>query len=147
MSIKVLIADDHPLVRDALADLLTQSDGIRVVGTCADGSEVIPAAARTRPDIVLMDLQMPTMGGLEATRALLAVQPHVRVVVLTGDCKIATACEARAAGAVGFLLKEEDPYALPEQIRAVAAGGTAWCKEADAFLRRTDGRPNGRGGG
>ena len=134
MSIKVLIADDHPLVRDALSDLLAQSADIRVVGVCADGSEVVRAAGRTQPDVVLMDLQMPMMGGLEATRALLAVQPHVRVIVLTGDCKLTSAHAARAAGAVGFLLKEEDPYGLPEQIQAVAAGGTAWCEAAGAMF-------------
>jgi|SRR4051794_19253514 len=136
MPVRVLIADDHPLLRDALVDLLTGSDDICVVGTCADGSEVTSTAARTAPDVVLMDLQMPKMSGLEATRELLAAQPHVRVVVLSGNVVPGAARQALALGAAGFLLKEEDPCDLPRRIRAVAGGGTAWSAGAVAILRR-----------
>jgi len=128
--IRLLIADDHPAVRVALVELFEAIDDIHVVGACADGIEVTPTAELTEPDVVLMDLQMPRMSGLEATRELLAAQPHVRVVVLSGHVTPAWAQEAMVAGAAGFLLKEEDPGDLPERIRIVAAGGTAWSEAA-----------------
>jgi DNA-binding NarL/FixJ family response regulator len=83
-----------------------------------------------------MDLQMPKMSGLEATRELLSAQPQVRVVVLSGQVTPASAKEAMILGAAGFLLKEEDPGDLPQRIRIVAAGGTAW-SEAATELRAT----------
>lgn len=135
MLIKVLIVDDHAFIRGALSDLLSTTDDIVVVGTCADGSEVVETAARTTPDVVLMDLQMPKMPGLEATRALLAVQPHIRVLVLSGDVAPGSASAAMALGVAGFLLKEEDPFDLPRRIRVVAGGGTAWSDAATATLR------------
>jgi DNA-binding NarL/FixJ family response regulator len=125
--IKVLVADDHPFIRDALADLLAGTDDIRVVAACADGSEVAEAAFRTHPDVVLMDLQMPQMSGLEATAVLRATQPEVRVIVLTGSLSAAAAREALSLGVAGFLLKADDAVEqLLVQIRAVAAGETAW---------------------
>jgi DNA-binding NarL/FixJ family response regulator len=133
MPVRVLIADDHDFVRAALVDLLTAADGIGVVGECADGCEVAAAVERTRPDVVLMDLQMPVVDGLTATREVLAAHPEVRVVVLTGVLTPATARAARAAGVAGYLLKDGDPAALPECIRAVAAGGSAWCPSAAAL--------------
>src|SRR5215211_5546547 len=107
--ITVLIADDHPLVRGVLVDVLTGTDDMSVVAECADGSEVAEAAARTSPDVVLMDLQMPRMSGLDAIRALAAADARARVVVLTGSLTPASAQEARALGVAGFLLKGDDP--------------------------------------
>jgi DNA-binding NarL/FixJ family response regulator len=133
--ITVLVADDHAFVRSGLVDLLAGTDDIRVVAECADGSEVAGAAARTRPDVVLMDLQMPRMSGLEATRALRTAQPQARVIVLTGSLSPEAAREARELGTAGFLLKGEDSHALPDHIRAVAAGGTAWHPAAAAQSR------------
>ena len=124
--IKVLIADDHPFLRSALGDLLAATDDICVVAECPDGCDVVEAAARTHPDVVLMDLVMPVMGGLEATRALRAAQPGARVIVLTGSLNAAAVREAHALGVCGFLLKTDAGEALPGHIRAVAAGGTAW---------------------
>jgi DNA-binding NarL/FixJ family response regulator len=125
--IKVLIADDHPFIRMALVDVLAAADDICVVAECGNGSEVAEAAARTDPDVVLMDLLMPRMSGLEAIRALRATQPDVRVIVLTGSLTAAAVREAQALGVAGFLLKgDDDGDALAEQIRAVAAGETAW---------------------
>ncbi len=132
--VTLLIADDHPFVRGALVDLFTATGDITVVAECADGTEVVPAARRTRPDVVLMDLVMPRMGGLEATAALLAVQPEARVVVLTGSFSPASVREAHALGARGYLLKDEDPSVLPDLVRTVAAGGTAWSSPAVASL-------------
>jgi DNA-binding NarL/FixJ family response regulator len=136
MSIKVLIADDHPLIRMALTDLLAASPDIDVVAECADGSEVLEAAERTRPDVVLMDVKMPVMDGLEATCVLLGALPETRVIILTGALTAATASEAQALGAAGYLLKEDSPEELPERVRTVAAGGTAWSEAATAVLER-----------
>jgi DNA-binding NarL/FixJ family response regulator len=128
MAIRILIVDDHPFVRIALQELFESTDDITVVGTCADGSEVVEAAARLQPEIVLMDVEMPRMTGLEATRELLAVQPTMRVVILTGAFKPSYVAEAKSLGVAGLLLKGDDPSDLPDRIRAVAAGGTAWSR-------------------
>jgi DNA-binding NarL/FixJ family response regulator len=135
MVIKVLIVDDHAFIRIALAELLAATDDIRVVGTCVDGSEVAAAVARTATDVVLMDVQMPRMSGLEATRELLVSQPSVRVLVMSGGVARGWAEEALALGVAGFLLKEDHPDDLPERIRTVAAGGSAWSDAAAATLR------------
>jgi len=132
MPIKVLIADDHALVREALTDLLSVHDDIDVVATCHDGDQVASMAGRVHPDVVLMDLQMPTVSGLDATRELLATRPGVRVIVLTGFVTAVSARAARALGVAGYLLKGDDPSTLPEFIRVVASGGTAWSPTAAA---------------
>ncbi|MGY1770415.1 response regulator [Blastococcus sp. SYSU D00813] len=134
MAIRVLIADDHKLIRMALVDLFSMSSDIEVVAECTDGCEVLEAAERTEPDVVLMDVKMPVMDGLEATNVLLAARPQTRVVILTGALTPATVREARALGAAGYLLKEENPEELPDRVRAVAAGGTAWSAAAAAEL-------------
>jgi DNA-binding NarL/FixJ family response regulator len=135
MVIKVLIVDDHAFIRLALAELLAATDDIHVVGTCADGSEVAAAVVRAAPDVVLMDVQMPRMSGLEATRELLVSHPAVRVLVMSGGVARGWAEEALALGVAGFLLKEDHPDDLPERIRTVAAGGSAWSDAAAATLR------------
>jgi DNA-binding NarL/FixJ family response regulator len=124
--IKVLIADDNEYVRDALVELFTLSDDISVVAVCADGDEVVPAAERTQPDVLVLDLAMPKVTGLEAARALMATRPDSRVVMLTGSFSVASLREARDLGVMGYLLKEDDPGDLLGHVRAVAAGGTAW---------------------
>jgi len=134
MPIRVLIADDHQLIRDALTDLLAGSDDFEVVGECSDGGQIVDAVGRTRPDVVLMDLKMPVLDGLQATQALLVSHPEVRVVVLTGGLTPATAFEARALGVAGYLLKDDDPAELPDHLRVVAAGGTAWTAAASAVI-------------
>jgi DNA-binding NarL/FixJ family response regulator len=134
MAIKVLIVDDHAFIRSALVELLAMTDDISVVGTCVDGSEVAAAAARTAPDVVLMDNHMPRMSGLEATRLLRAAQPDIRVLVLSGDVAPESAREAMSLGVAGFLLKEDDPGDLPDRIRTVAGGGSAWSDAAVATL-------------
>jgi DNA-binding NarL/FixJ family response regulator len=132
VTIRVLIVDDHQLIRDTLTDLFAATEDIEAVGQCADGSEVAEAVERTRPDVILMDLRMPRMDGLTATREVLAAHPEVRIIVLTGALTPRTAREAKGAGAVGYLLKADDPDDLPGHIRAVAAGGSAWSPLAAA---------------
>jgi DNA-binding NarL/FixJ family response regulator len=124
--IRVLVADDHDFVRAALVELLDASGDMTVVAECADGAQVVPAALRTAPDVVLLDLRMPRLTGLEAARALLEVRPDARVVVLTGSPSRSSAGEARQLGAAGYLLKGCPPEELVEQLRTVARGGTAW---------------------
>ena len=119
--IRVLLVDDHPMVRASLTDLLSDEDGLTVVGECEDGSQVLVAAARLRPDVVLMDVSMPVMDGLTATQALRAAQPEPRVVVLTGD-GVATRPGAVAAGAHALVPKDVRPDVLLECLRAVVAG-------------------------
>jgi DNA-binding NarL/FixJ family response regulator len=128
MPIRVLIVDDHAFVRMSLTELLGQFDDIVVVGSCADGTEVAEAATSLQPHVVLMDVKMPKMSGLEAARVLLADQPHIRVVVLTGTFDPSYATEVQALGAAGLLLKGEGTDALPDQIRAVVAGETVWSR-------------------
>jgi DNA-binding NarL/FixJ family response regulator len=136
--ITVLLADDHDFVRAALAELFAATEDITVVAECADGSEVLAAARRAGPQVVLMDLVMPGRTGLEATRDLLDAGVDSRVVLLTGSFSAATVREARALGAAGYLLKGDDPAELPQRVRDVASGGSAWSARAAASLLDAD---------
>lgn len=127
--IRLLLADDNDFVRQSLVDLLTARGDMSVVAECSDGDEVVEAAEHTHPDVVIVDLAMARVGGLEAARRLLAVQPDARVVILTATLSAAAVREARELGVVGYLLKDADPEELPHHVRAVAAGGTAWRAE------------------
>jgi DNA-binding NarL/FixJ family response regulator len=140
--ITVLLADDHAFVRSSVAHLLSTDGDIAVVAQCADGSEVLPAALRTQPEVVLMDLVMPARTGLEATRDLRDAGVPSRVVLLTGSFSAVTVREAHALGAAGYLLKDDDPAALPQLVRDVAAGGSAWSARAAASLADVVGSPN-----
>ena len=120
--ITILAADDHPLIRDGLAAVLRAESGLQVVAEAANGEEAIEAYSRLHPDIVLMDLRMPVMDGLAATRAILADDPNARIIVLTtydGDEDIH---RALAAGARGYLLKDMMRTELLNVIRAVHRG-------------------------
>jgi DNA-binding NarL/FixJ family response regulator len=132
--IRVLVVDDHPFMREALTGLLAATGDIVVVGQCADGSEVAAAVAETRPDVLLLDVRLPMVDGLTVARAVRALHPEVRVVLLTGGFTDASAHAALEMGAVGYLLKGDDPAELPGRIRSVAAGGTAWHPRAAALL-------------
>ena len=120
--IRVLLVDDHRLVRAGLQSLLDATGDIRVAGTAADGQEALEVAAEVQPDVVLMDLSMPRMGGVEATRRLLADRPGLQVVVLTSFSDQEQVLDAVDAGAVGYLLKDADPTDLVDGVRAAAAG-------------------------
>lgn len=120
--VKVLLVDDEALIRTGLKLLLTGSDDIEVVGEAADGRQAIQAAAETTPDVVLMDIRMPNMDGLEATAALLKQHPSIKVLILTTFDNDATVLEALRLGAVGFLLKDTEPEDLIAAIRQAALG-------------------------
>jgi DNA-binding NarL/FixJ family response regulator len=135
--IRVLLADDHDFVRSTLVELFTATQDIDVVAECSDGDQVLAAAERTHPDVVLLDLAMPRQTGLEAARVLLSAQPAARIVLLTANLSAAAVREAQAVGAVGYLLKGEDPADLVRHVRAVASGGTAWSPTAIASAAGT----------
>ena len=123
--IKVLVVDDHPFVRDAVDDLFAATGDIRVVDGCADGSEVLAAFRRNRPDVVLMDLTMPRVDGLQASRSLLQAFPDAIILLHTGLITAAQIEQAVSIGVKGYVSKGDDPSRLLEAVRKAAAGGTA----------------------
>jgi DNA-binding NarL/FixJ family response regulator len=120
--IRVLAADDHPLARAGLEQLLGALDGVTLVGTAAGGAEAVRLTVEREPDVVLMDLEMPGMDGIEATRELLALRPGTAVVVLTSFSDRERIVAALDAGALGYLLKDVQPDELARAIAAAAGG-------------------------
>ena len=120
--VSVLLVDDHHLVRSGLATLVDAADGLRVVGQAADGAAAVELCAQLHPDVVLMDLSMPVLDGVQATRQIVAAEPDARVVVLTSFSDQARVADALAAGAVGYLLKDCDPRDLVAAVRSAAQG-------------------------
>ncbi len=141
--IRVLIVDDHPLVRRGLTSLLGGVEGIEVVGVAADGEEAVAQAAATAPEVVLMDVSMPGMSGMEAARRVLQDAPGTRVVMLTSFSQHDVVVEAFDAGAVGYLLKDADPEELISGIRAAARGDAPVSPRAakELIQERTRRRP------
>ena len=124
--IRVLIVDDHDLVRAGMHSILSQADGIVVVGECTDGEQVLAAVGAVTPDVVLMDRQMPAVGGPAATRALLTTFPTTKVLMMSVAGTDGVLREAAAAGAVGCVIKNGNSGHLIAAIRAVATGASAW---------------------
>ncbi|WP_328554360.1 MULTISPECIES: response regulator transcription factor [unclassified Streptomyces] len=121
-TIRVLIADDQQMVRQGFTVLLNTHAGIEVVGQAVDGLDAILKAAELAPDVVLMDIRMPELGGIEATRRITTDTPHIKVLVLTTFDLDEYVYEALRAGASGFLLKDASADQLAEAVRVVAAG-------------------------
>jgi DNA-binding NarL/FixJ family response regulator len=120
--IRILLADDHQLVRAGLAVLIDSTEDLCVVGEAENGRLAVELAAELAPDVVLMDLSMPVMDGVAATRELLRRRPDSIVVVLTSFSDRARVTEALKAGAVGYLLKDSDPRDLLAAVRSAAEG-------------------------
>jgi DNA-binding NarL/FixJ family response regulator len=121
--IRVLIADDHAVVRQGLRSFLDLQDDIEVVGEAADGAEALAAAERLAPDVVLIDLVMPNVDGIEAIRGLRERVPDARAIVLSSFVDDEKLFPAVRAGAAGYLLKDVQPRDLVEAIRTVHGGG------------------------
>jgi DNA-binding NarL/FixJ family response regulator len=132
--IRVLLAEDHGLVRAGLERLLATVEDIDVVGGAANGSEAVELAAQTSPDVILMDLSMPGMDGIEATRAIVAAHEDVQIVVLTSLSDRDRILAALDAGAVGYLLKDAEPEELIGGIRAAARGESPLAPKAARAL-------------
>ncbi|WP_328872039.1 response regulator transcription factor [Streptomyces sp. NBC_00287] len=120
--IRVLIADDHPVVRRGMSALLASLDGVEVVAEAATGEEALREAQLSRPDVVVMDIQMPALDGVEATRRLTALLPDVAVLVVTMFEDDETVVSAMRAGARGYLLKGAQQAEILTTLRSVAAG-------------------------
>ena len=120
--ITVVVVDDHPLVRAGLRALLDGADDVRVVGEAADGEAALRLVPPLAPDVVLMDVSMPGIGGVEATRRLIDGGSSARVVVLTSFPDAVTVHGALAAGATGYLLKDADPATVLDGVRSAARG-------------------------
>jgi len=118
----VLVADDQALVREGLMTLLESAEGIEPVAAAADGEQAIALAARHRPDVVLIDLRMPRLDGVEATRRIRAAQPGCEVVVLTTHADEASILDALRAGARGYLTKDAGIAEIARAVHAAAAG-------------------------
>jgi DNA-binding NarL/FixJ family response regulator len=120
--IRILLVDDHNLVRAGLAGLLASTEDMQVVGEAENGTRAVELAAGLEPDVILMDLSMPVMDGVEATREIIHQRPDSTVVVLTSFSDQARVHDALRAGAVGYLLKDSDPRDLLAAIRNAADG-------------------------
>lgn len=124
MTLRIVVADDHSVVREGLRALLSAVEGYELVGTAATGAEAVKAAVTLRPDVLVMDIQMPDMTGIEATREIRRVAPTVAVLMLTMFEDDESVFAAMRAGALGYVLKGAAPESMIRAI-AVVAGGEA----------------------
>ena len=140
---RVLLVEDHAVVRAGLERLLAAADDIEVVGAAADGGEAIELVETCDPDVVLMDLSMPNLDGVAATRKIVAARPTARVVILTSFSDRDRILDALDAGAVGYLLKDAEPDEVIRGVRAAARGESPLApKAAHEVLRARARRPS-----
>ncbi len=137
--IRILIVDDHPIFRDGMRQLIESVPGFEVAGEGSSGEDAVRLTAELAPDVVLMDIGMPAMNGIEATRAVLDVRPSVRVLVLTMYEEPDSVFAALRAGARGYLLKDAESDEITRAVRAVASGdaifGPAIAERLTAFFQ------------
>lgn len=143
--IRIVIADDHPVVRRGLAQFIADEDELEIVAECADGESALAAVARYAPDVLIVDLRMPLLSGIEILRRLQALPSSPATVLLAGNVSDDEVVEAMRLGVRGVVLKEMAPSLLVACIRKVAAGGTWLEKEAvgrtlDKLLRQESSR-------
>lgn len=120
--VRIVLADDHPLVRSGLRAVLMTTEDLKVVGEAATGEEVVTLAAKLQPDVIVMDLRMPGINGIEATRRIVQATPHIRVLVVTLFEDDDSVFAALRAGARGYILKDANEVAVLQAIRAVSSG-------------------------
>lgn len=153
MSIKVLLVDDHKIMRDGLKALLEKAEDIDVVDEAADGSESVRKALEERPDVIVMDLTMPGMSGIEATRRIVEADPDARILALSMLQDRGCVVESLKAGAKGYLIKNCAAEELLIAIRALAGGGSYLCAKItdlvirDYVLANTDNPSSGSSSG
>ncbi|MFF7266065.1 response regulator [Streptomyces sp. NPDC008159] len=146
-AIKVLLVDDHQVVRRGLRTFLEVQDDIEVVGEAADGAEGVARAEELRPDVVLMDVKMPGMDGIDALRRLRELDNPARVLIVTSFTEQRTVVPALRAGAAGYVYKDVDPDALAGAIRSVHAGHILLQPEVAGVLLSQEGANSGQGRG
>jgi two-component system NarL family response regulator len=137
MSIRVAIADDHQILVAALQAMLGTEPDIAVVGTAGDGTALLKLVAQTKPDVVIMDIGMPGMNGIEATQRLTTGRSAAKVIVLSGYTDKRFVLEALNAGAAGYVIKSSAGSELPRAIRSVAKGQTYLCPEVAGAVVET----------
>lgn len=120
--VRVILADDHPMFRDGLKLALSAMDGVEVVAEATDGVQAVTLAAEYQPEVVLMDVNMPSLNGIDATRRIVAESPHIGVLILTMFDEDESVFQAMRAGARGYLLKGADQDDIVRAVRAVARG-------------------------
>ena len=140
--IGVLLVDDHALIRRGLSELIATAEGIVVVGAIEDGELAAAAVVELEPDIVLMDMSMPGLDGIDATRAVLLARPSTKVIMLTSFSENARIMAALDVGAVGYLLKDAEPEDIIRALRDAAAGGVPLSPKAARALLPSN-RPSG----
>jgi len=134
MAIRVLIVDDHSVVREGLRMFLVRDPDLEVVGEATDGADALEQARQLRPDVVVMDLLMPVMDGIAATRMIRRELPETEVLALTSVLESASVVEAIRAGAIGYLLKDTQAAELRKAIKAAAAGQVQLSPQASSYL-------------
>jgi DNA-binding NarL/FixJ family response regulator len=132
--IRVLIADDHGIVRDGLAGVISAQSDLEVVGSVENGAEAVESCRRSAPDVVLMDLEMPVLDGIEATRVIREEHPETAVLVLTSFSDVRRITAALGVGAAGYLLKDASADDVLRGIRAAAEGGAPLDPQAARLL-------------
>lgn len=145
--IRVLIVDDHPMVRRGMRDFLGLHDDLEVIGEAGDGADAIAQAAALRPDVIVMDLLLPGIDGIEATATITVAHPEIQVVALTSFVEEARVVAALEAGAAGFLLKDAEADDLAAAIRAAAAGEVHLDPAVAGIVARRMRAGSGREGG
>ncbi|MBN9423281.1 MAG: DNA-binding response regulator [Candidatus Accumulibacter sp. 66-26] len=134
MAIRIMLIDDHKILRDALKTVLDREHDIALAGEASDGAEALKLVRENRPDVVVMDVGMPNMGGIETTRALLAEHPGLRVLALSTYSDRRIVLQMLDAGACGYVVKSAGRDELLRAIRAVAQGRTYLCPEISAVV-------------
>jgi DNA-binding NarL/FixJ family response regulator len=138
--IRVLIADDHGVLRDGLGRLVSAQPDMLSVGTAANGVEAVARCRETTPDVVLMDIEMPVMNGIEATAAILAELPDTKVIALTSFSDRHRIVQALEAGAIGYLVKDVPAEEVVRGVRAAVDGSSAMDPRVERMLRDTSSR-------